>query len=184
MPLEAIVPIIAHAQNNASIAAYGEIQDVITDTQITSTSEAFQRATADLLQYGHAVYDVKFSTRTPGLQIGQTIYITLPTTAYAPANYPLVIKSVEATGYTPTELIYAVEAIGSDVVTFTDVMTTLLLQEQTAQQTDNTILQVLLSVEEAITLTETITLRSGTRPYQYGFNGAATPPKYNMATYG
>ena len=180
----AIVPIIAHAQNNASIALYGEIQDVITDTQITSTSEAFLRAQADLLQYGHAVYDVKFNTRTCGLQIGQTIYMTLPTTGYAPASYPLVIKSVEATGYTPTELIFAVEAIGSDTVTFTDVMTTLLLQEQTAQNTDNTILQVLLSVEEAIILTETITVRSGTRPYKYGFAGAATPPQYNLATYG
>ena len=164
----ASIPIVAHVTNPASIATYGEIQDVITDTQILSTNQAIQRAQADLLQYGHAVYDVKFNTRTPGLAVGQTIMMTLPTTGFAVTNYALVIKSVEAVGYTPTKLLWQVEAIGSDVVTYTDIMTTLLLQEQTSTDTSNTVLQEVFSFAEPITLADVLTVTPGTRPYTWG----------------
>ena len=168
----ASVPIVAHVENAASVSTYGEIQDVVTDTQITSNSEAFQRANAELLQYGHAVYDVKFKTRTPGLQVGQTISLTLSTSAFGVSGYALVIKSVEATGYTPTSLIWDVEAIGSDVVTYTDIMTQLLLQEQSTQDTDNTVLQQQLPILESVVITETVTLAHVTLPYVLG---PATP---------
>lgn len=178
----ASIPIVAHVQNSASIATYGEIQDVITDTNITTSAEAFQRAEADLLQYGHAVYDVKFNTRTPGLQIGQTMLITLPTSAYGVTAYPVVIKSVEAIGYTPTSLLWQVEAIGSDVVTYTDIMTQLLLAEQQTQSSDNTVLQELLPVEEAINIQETIAVTAYTKPYVLG---PATPSfRLGMSTLG
>jgi hypothetical protein len=173
------VPIVAHVQNSASITTYGEIQDVITDTTITSSPEAFERAQADLLQFGHPVYDVKFNTRTPGLEIGQTIYLNL--SAFGITNYPLVIKSVQAIGYTPFNLLFQVEAIGSDTVTFVDIMTTLLLQEQATTDTDNTVLQVLESIEEGITLADVLTATSASGPYKYG---AVSPnPKYNFAKY-
>jgi hypothetical protein len=164
----ASVPIVAHVQNSASITEYGEIQDVITDTSILSTQEAIVRAQADLLQYGHAVYDVKFNTRTPGLQIGQTILLKLPTTGFAVTSYAMVIKSIEATGYTPTSLIFAVEAIGSDVVTYTDLMTQLLLSEQQNQDTSNTVLQEVLVVSESLTVADVLSYSTTTKPYTWG----------------
>lgn len=174
------VPIVAHVENAPSIVTFGEIQDVITDTNITSSEEAFERANADLLQFGHPTYDVKFNTRTAGLQIGMTMYINLPTLGIN--NYPVVIKTLEATGYTPSNLIFAVEAIGSDTVTYVDIMTTLLLQEQAAQATDNTVLQVILSDEEGLVLTDAVTATAQTRPYKYG---ASSPQaKYNESVYG
>ncbi len=166
------VPIVAHVQNSASIATYGEIQDVITDSTILTTLQAQQRAQADLLQFGHPIYDIKFDTRTPGLQIGQTMQVNLP--QFGISAYPVVIKSVEAKGYTPTNLIFSVEAIGSDTVTFVDVMTTLLLAEQANQDTDNTVLQIVISIAEAPNVQETVTVTATTGPYLLGPN--SSPP--------
>src|SRR4029077_18260392 len=70
---DARVPILAHAQDSAGISAYGEIQDSIVDKLITTVSEAQARAQAEVLQYGHAVYTVKFKTLKTGLAVGMQI---------------------------------------------------------------------------------------------------------------
>ncbi len=92
------VPIVAHASDSGSIAAYGEYQTVITDAKILSVQEAQQRATAAVLQFGHPVYDVKFNTLIPGCRVGKAITINLP--AFGISKL-LVIKRIEAVGYAP-----------------------------------------------------------------------------------
>jgi hypothetical protein len=177
------VPIVAHAGNSASIATYGEYQTVIVDVKITSVPEAQQRAQAAVLQFGHPVYDIKFKTLIPGCAIGQAITVNLP--AFGISNKQLVIKRVEATGYVPGangQLEYQVECIGSDTVTFTDLMTTLLQEEATQTQVDDsTINENLEVVGETATLTEAVSATPGTRPYKYG---ATSPqPRYGFAVY-
>ena len=163
------VPIVAHASDSGSVATYGEYQTVITDTKIKSVPEAQARAKAAILQFGHPVYDVKFKTLVPGCAIGQAITINLPAFGITKT---LVIKRVEATGYVPGAngmLEYQVECIGSDNVTFTDLMTTLLQEE--ANQTpvdDSTINENLEVVNESLTLADTVTATSASRPYKYG----------------
>jgi hypothetical protein len=182
------VPIVAHASNQASIALYGERQGVVTDATITSVPEAHQRALAQILQFGHPVYDIKFNTLVPGCQIGQSIVVNVP--AMGINNYQLVIKRIEAVGYAPGDdtlgingmLEYQIECIGSDNVTFTDLMTTILQQDATQTPVDDTtITENLLPVEETLPMTDTVTITSGSRPYKYG--PTSPQARYGFAVY-
>ena len=176
------VPIVAHASDSSSIATYGEYQGVITDTKITSVPEAQARAKAQILQFGHPVYDVKFNTLVPGCAIGQAITFDLPAFSLVDT---LIIKDITAVGYAPGAngmLEYQIEAIGSDVVTFTDLMQSVLQQE--ASQTtvdDSTVTENLTGAAEGLELSDTVTLTTGTRPYQYG--PTSPQPRYGFASY-
>jgi hypothetical protein len=161
---------VAHASDPSSVATYGEYQGVITDSKITSVPEAQQRAQAQILQFGHPVYDVKFNTLVPGLAIGQAITVNLPAFGIDEA---LIIKRIEAVGYAPGangQLEYQIECIGSDVVTFTDLMQSILQQE--ASQTtvdDSTVNENLLPESEEAFVAETLqTPVATTMPYELG----------------
>jgi hypothetical protein len=170
------VPIVAHAQDSESIALYGERQGVVTDSTITSVPEAQLRAQAQILQFGHPVYDIKFNTLIPGCQIGQSIVVNVP--AMGINNYQLVVKRIEAVGYAPGDdtlgiagmLEYQIECIGSDVVTFTDLMTTILQNEQTQTTVaDSTITENLEVVNEDLVTTENLHAPTVTSmPYELG----------------
>jgi len=164
------VPIVANARNAASISTYGVREGVIVDSKISTVQEALLRAQAQILQFGHPVYDVKVTTLVPGCRIGQTVTANIP--ALGITSYPLVIKRIEATVFVPGtngQLQYQLECIGSDNVTFTDLMTTILQQEAAQTQPGaNTVNENLEVVDEGITVTEALTATSGTRPYVYG----------------
>lgn len=163
------VPIIAHAQDSAAVSTYGEYQSVIVDSKISSVPEAQARAQAAILQFGHPVYDVKFNTLVPGCAIGQAMTVNLPAFSI---TKQLIIKRVEAVGFAPGPngmLEYQIECIGSDNVTFTDLMTTILQEE--ANQTpvdDSTVSENLEVVDEEPSVTETLTVTSTTGPYRWG----------------
>ena len=151
------VPIIAHASDATSIATFGEYQGVINDTKILSVPEAQARAQAQILQFGHAVYDMKFNTLVPGCRIGQAITINLPAFGI---DETLIIKRIEAVGFAPGAngmLQYQIECIGSEVVTFTDLMQSILQSEvsQTAVD-DSTVTENLEVIGETPTVTEGI----------------------------
>ncbi len=167
---KARVPIIAHSSDAVGIYEYGENQDSIVDRQITTVSEAQQRAKAEIMQYGHAVYTVKFNTLQPGLQVGQTIMLQSPKRGYT--NIPLIIKRITGNGYSPTQIEWSVEAYGSDQVTFTDMMSSILIQENRDNPVeDSTVLEVLQLIDEQINLVETISVISNLPPYQWGPGG-------------
>jgi hypothetical protein len=164
------VPIVAHASDDTSIATYGEYQGVITDSKITSVPEAQQRAQAQILQFGHPVYDVKFNTLVPGCKIGQAITVNLPAFGISET---LIIKIITAVGYAPGtngKLQYQLECIGSDVVTFPDLMQSILQSE--ANQTpvdDSTVLEDFVGVSEPVLTTETLLAPTVTSmPYHLG----------------
>ena len=160
------IPILAHAQNSSAIAQYGENQDSVIDRQIRSVAEAQQRALAEILQFGHPVYDVKFKTLQTGLVIGQTILLN--SSKLGITNYPLVIKRIEGTGYSPSQFEYQVEALGSDNVTFVDIMSRLLTQENNNTDTsDNSVLEGLLAFAEGFTFSDALTATPATGPYRW-----------------
>ena len=143
---KAIIPIVAHASDVANIGTYGEYQAVIVDKKITTVPEAQARAQAEILQFGHPVYDVKVKTLTPGCAIGQAITVNLPAFGI---SKQLVIKRVEARVFAPganAKLEYQLECIGSDNVTFVDIMTTILQQEAAQNPVDDS------TVNENLTL--------------------------------
>lgn len=161
------IPIVGHALDLAAISTYGEFQDAIFDSQIKSTQEAQARAQAEILLFGHAVYDVKFYTITPGLRIGQNIIFN--SAKFGVSNYPLVVKRIEGRGQGPNQMRYQVECIGSDNVTFVDIMSTILQQENASTQVDNTTLEVLLQIIESMSTADVLHApTSKSPPYLYG----------------
>jgi hypothetical protein len=164
---EAKIPILAYVANAASIAAYGELQDAIVDSKILSIQEAQERAQAEIDMFGDPVYNVKFSTISPlanQLFIGQQI--TLNSAKFGVSNKTLIIKQINCIARTPTQLEYQVQCLGSDVVSFNDIMLTLLQQNLGAATTDpSTVLQVLIPVEETIAVTDTVTIAGVSGPY-------------------
>lgn len=171
------LPIVAHLTSPSSITTYGEVQDTIIDKQIKSVQEAQARADAELIQFDHPVYDVKFSSLVSGLAIGQTILLN--STLLGITNYQLLIRRIEAIGYSPTQLLFQVEALGSDNVTFNDMMMTILQSSLAENVTpDNTILQNVVPITEKLKVTETVTITQGTAPYKWG--PGSPQPTYNF----
>ncbi len=180
---KAMIPIVAHASDAVGIATYGEFQDVIIDRKITTVTEAQQRAKAEIIQFGHAVYDVKFNTLVPGCRLGQVLAVNLP--KFGLTNYPLLIKRVEAKVFVPganAQLEYQVEAIGSDTVTFVDIMTTILQKEASQTLVDDSTVNENLEVNsETIATSEVVSATASTRPYMYG--PTSPQARYGFATY-
>jgi hypothetical protein len=167
---EAQIPILAHVSDAASIAAYGEFQDAISDSTILSIQEAQERAQADIDMFGDPVFTVKFNTISPltnQLSIGQQI--TLNSTKFGVSNKTLIIKQINFIARTKFQLEAQVQCLGSDSVSFNDIMLTLL--QQNLGQTSvpaSTVLEDLQAIEEAMVLSDTITLTATARPYVWG----------------
>jgi hypothetical protein len=178
---QAQIPILAYVQDTASIAEFGMLQDAIVDSTILSVAEAQERAQADIDMFGDPVYNVKFSTISPfthQLSIGQQI--TLNSAKFGVANKELIIKQINFVARTKFQLEAQVQCLGSDVVSFNDIMLTLLQKDLGQSNTpDSTVLQVLIPIEETITVGETVTLTHAGRPYLYNDPAA----KFNFATF-
>jgi hypothetical protein len=166
---QAQIPILAYVQDSASITAYGMLQDSIVDSTILSIAEAQERAQAEIDMFGHPVFTVKFNTLSVNanqLFIGQQI--TLNSTKFGVSNKALIIKQINCVARTPFQLEYQLQCLGSDVVSFNDIMLTLLQQNLGAATTpDSIVLQVLLPVDEFMALTDTVTVTGTAGPYAW-----------------
>jgi hypothetical protein len=183
---EAQIPILAHVSDPASIAAYGELQDAIVDSTILSIQEAQERAQADIDMFGDPVFTVKFSTISPlanQLFLGQQI--TLNSAKFGVSGKMLIIKQINCVARTPTQLEYQVQCLGSDNVSFNDIMLTL-LQQNLGQATtpDSTVLQVLIPIDEEMELTDVATITAASRPYVWAPAAVAVQSAEGGAMYG
>lgn len=176
------IPIVAHALDQVAIAKYGEFQSAIFDSKIKTIQEAHTRALAEIELYGHAVYDVKFNTQTPNLRIGQTINFN--SVKFGVSNYPLIVKRIEGKTQTQNKLVYSVECIGSDQVTFVDIMSTLLQQQNDSINTDNTTLEVLLQLTEEISIGDTLYQPVGITALSYEWTSGANVLIWGQGVWG
>jgi len=178
---QAQIPILAHVQDTTSIATYGELQDSIVDTTILSIPEAQERAQADIDMFGDPVYNVKFSSISSlanQLFIGQQIILN--SAKFGISNKTLIIKQINCLARTKFQLEYQVQCLGSDIVSFNDIMLTLLQQQLGQSSTpDSTILQILIPINETITVGDTVTLTHAGPPYVYN----ASASKFNFAKF-
>jgi len=172
---EAKIPILAYVTNPASIAMMagllgtdGIIEDSIVDSKILSVQEAQERAQADIDMFGHPVYTVKFGTISSlanQLFIGQQI--TLKSAKFGLASgKTLIIKQINCVARTPFQLEYQVQCLGSEVVSYTDIMLQLLQQNLGQESTPaSAVLQVLIPIEESIAVGDTVTIEEASGPY-------------------
>jgi hypothetical protein len=183
---EAQIPILAFVSDSASIAEYGEFQDAIVDTTILSIQEAQERAQADIDMFGDPVFTVKFSTTSAlsnQLFIGQQI--TLNSAKFGVANKTLVIKQINCVARTKFQLEYQVQCLGSDNVTFNDIMLTLLQQNLgQANSPDSTVLAILIPIGEKLELTDAVTIIGASGPYVWAPAPTALQNAEGGETYG
>lgn len=177
------IPILAHVQNQTAIALYGEKPDIIIDQQISSVIEAQQRANVQISQYGSPVYTVRFSTLSTGFRIGQTVSVN--STLFG-TNALVVIKRITGRMFSPTQMRYDIQCVGSDQVTFVDIMKLLLTQGQAQTVvSDATVLQMLLLVTETLASSDTLNApTSKTGPYYWNSTpGSGQVGVWNFATW-
>ena len=180
------IPILAHVSNPPSIAAYGELQDSIVDSKILSIQQAQERAQADIDMFGHPVYTVKFNTISVlanQLSLGQQI--TLNSAKFGVSGKTLIIKQINCVARTPTQLEYHVQCLGSDDVTFNDIMLTLLQQQLGSATTSNSIvLEDLIPINETVKLADTVTITAVAGPYVWAPAPVALQSAEGGETYG
>lgn len=190
---EAQIPILAHVSNPTSISEMatlfgtdGEIQDSIVDSTILSIQEAQARAQAEIDMFGHPVYTVKFSTiseYTNQLALGQQIILN--SAKFGVSNKTLVIKQINFVARTPTQLEAQVQCLGSQTVSYNDIMLQL-LQKDLGQSTtpSSTVLEDLIPIDESLTIGDTITYTAATPPYVWGPVPSPLQKSEGGATYG
>ena len=161
------IPIVAQVDDNSSILAYGERQDVIFDEQIKSVSEAQDRGRSQIAKYGSPVYAVKFTTLKTGFRAGQTVRIN---STKFDEDVQVIIKRIRGRMYSPTQLRYDIECVGTEKVNFIDIMKVLLTRANASTVVnDSTVLQVLKSISEELSVSDTLTTPTTTSgPYTWG----------------
>jgi hypothetical protein len=173
---EANVPILAYVTDDTSIATYGIREDAISDSKILSVQQAQERAQADIDMFGDPVYVVKFNTISPftnQLSIGQQI--TLNSAKFGVSNKALIIKQINFVARTPNQLEAQVQCLGSEVVSFNDIMLQLLQQSLGGESTPaSTVLQNLIPIEESIVIADTVTITGTSGPYVW-YPGSGRP---------
>lgn len=148
------IPIAAQVDDNASVATYGERQDVIFDEQIKSISEAQDRGRAQIAKYGTPVYAIKFSTLRTGFEVGQTVRVN--STLFG-EDVQVIIKRIRGRLYSPTQMRYDIECVGTEKVNFIDIMKVLLTRANASTVVnDSIVLQVLKSIGESIASADTL----------------------------
>jgi hypothetical protein len=119
---------------------------------------------------------VKFNTISPytnQLSIGQQI--TLNSAKFGVSNKPLIIKQINFVARTPTQLEAQVQCLGSEVVSFNDIMLQLLQQSLGGESTPaSTVLQNLIPINESIVIADTVTITGTSGPYVW-YPGSGRP---------
>lgn len=99
------LPIIIRFNDPDSVAQYGVFEYKITDPTIRTQEGAKQRAQAELTNYAQTLQDVRFTTYSPGLYVGQTINIQ---SDIRDLDLDLIIISITAKARTPFTMEYQV----------------------------------------------------------------------------
>lgn len=178
------IPILAHVQDNVAIATYGEIQDAIIDQQIKSISEANQRGNALIAKYGSPVYAVKFATLKTGFRVGQTVHVS---STIVGEDVLVIVKRIVGKMYSPSQMRYEIECVGTEKVSFIDIMKMLLMQSNiNTIVDDSTVLQVLQSLSESLVMTDALSASSTLHapPYVWGPGlGGSHELAWNLGTW-
>lgn len=151
-----LIPVLAIAQDAASIALYGTREKLVTDTSITDIDTARQRAAIELQAYKDPQGELDFDTLTAGLNIGQVINLT---SAFRGFNEDFIIRQMTCQVHTPTTLRYSIVAVSVRAFTFIDVLQALLTPPDEPIDPDE-VSEIIKTDLATITVGELITLTS------------------------
>jgi hypothetical protein len=110
-------PVVAVAEDSASVATYGPIEKLVKDTSILSNALARKRAAAELMAYASLAVDASFTTYTSGLRTGMLLNVNA-----SGLKDTLIIKRVAFKARTPLIFEYAVTCISSQRYSLIDLL--------------------------------------------------------------
>lgn len=148
------VPVLAIAEDNASITEFGLREKLIRDTSIEDITTARRRAIGELLAYADEVSDCRFKTYTPGLRTGQTININSVLRSF---SEDFIIKSVSFRPIDPTTFQYDIGLVTTRRYGLIELLRKLLEPEDQAFD-ENEVAEIVQTDIQSITIDELIFL--------------------------
>jgi hypothetical protein len=121
-----LIPIIVQAQDDVSIAEYGEYEFAITNKDIKSIEEARQYAASQLEAYGQKISEAVFNTYESGLRSGQVINVQ---SDIRNINENYLIQRVNLRMKTPTEGVWTAELATMRTIGIIEFLQKLLLEQ-------------------------------------------------------
>lgn len=113
------VPVLAIAEDGASVATYGAIEKLIRENSIASNEIARKRAAAELIAFSELVTDATFSTYTAGLKTGMLLRVSSTNRNF---DDDLIIKRITFKYRTATTYDYKVDCISTQRYTMLDIL--------------------------------------------------------------
>ena len=113
------IPVLAIAQDGASVALYGAIEKIIRDDSIASNTVARKRAAAELLAFSEIVLDATFTTYQSGLRTGMILRVSSAARGF---DDDLIIKTIAFKPRTNTAYEYQVNCISTYRYDFLDLL--------------------------------------------------------------
>lgn len=113
------IPVLAIAEDSASVATYGVIEKLIKDTSIVSNEIARRRGAAELIAFNDLVIDASFKTYTAGLRTGMLLRVSSSSRGF---DDDLLIKRVTFKARTTDTYEYKVDCISTQRYTLLDLL--------------------------------------------------------------
>jgi hypothetical protein len=163
-----LLPLLVSIPDSASIAAFGEYEFAISDTNITTEDQAIDRALAELKAYAESVSEGQFDTYKPGLRSGQVIRVTDPLRGI---DEDFVIQKVAYSYLSPDATydgVWSVTLATLRTIGIITVLQKLLLKEDLTVD-EQVVLLTLIRIEDTFGVSDTMgSVTTQTGPYRYG----------------
>lgn len=176
------VPLIIQAQDDVSIASYGERQAIEINKSISSVEEAELLATSVINNWRDGAKEGSFITYEDGFVVGQNLTVDSDILGI---SGQFKVNRVQATMHDHNNFVYTVEFLKSGQTTFTDILVGLIGKEKdNVSISENEVLQKLRSLNDSFSLSDEILSTSATSgPYHYGPVVSGMEGTYGYATY-
>lgn len=159
-------PILIKIPDAESIGQYGVYEFFKEDKSITSRSEAYQYARAQLEGYKNGVIEGEFQTDTPGLRSGQIINVT---SVLMGVDEDFLIQSVSAAYLAKDKAVWTVKLATMRTVGIIRVLQDLIRFREIKEYDPENLLN-LVQMSDTMTITDTCTVPKTitSPPYRYG----------------
>jgi hypothetical protein len=164
-------PVIVRVNNYASQAAIaaleggtGIIEQYVVDETLTSKSEAYSRANAELSQFSDAWVSGSFITFYHGFKSGQTLTLNITGGSYN-GNYQIDKVNIIGLGNNVLEYVVSFSTTVYDLVEY---LIGLAREQKNVKVRDDEIVDLLEYIDETVTITENSIATLSTHPAKWG----------------
>lgn len=155
------IPILAIAEDSASVATYGTKEKLIKDSSIEDVTTARKRAQAELDAYKNAISDVDFNTYQSGLRVGMVINLN---SSLRNTNTDYIIQRIRFNLFTKDAFSYNVHLVTTKKFGLIELLQKL-LEPDPLQANESEVQEDIRTDITDILITEEITLPAAVTDY-------------------